>query len=67
MKDEESISTQEVHDDIAINCTFLDDCASHVGIKNKVGNSREVPLIRGGEPSDVVLLASDDEVPLSSM
>ena len=52
MKDEESSGTQEVHD---------------VGINNKVGNSREVPPVRGGEPSDVVLLASDDEVPLSSL
>ena len=67
MKDEESNSTQKVHDDIAINHTFLGDCASHVGLNNEVGNSKGVPPVRGGEPSDVVLLASDDEVPLSSM
>ena len=41
--------------------------ASHVSVNNEVGNSRGVPPVWGGEPSDVVLLASDDEVPLSSM
>ena len=46
MKDEESSGTQEVHD-IAINHTFLDDCASHVDVNNEVGNSRQVPPVRG--------------------
>ena len=37
---------------------------SHVGVNNEVGNSRGVPPFQG---DDVVLLASDDEVPLSTM